>query len=125
MFELALTAILLFILGVVTVRGTVFLAVYFREWWRDSRPKVFPRPAFCPRCERPIVKFGRLRSFQQLLFGGWSCVGCGSEFDQLDKVRVARAWNAHLIDHDRRSRSDEEISKRNDSRTPVERLIDD
>ena len=111
--------------GVLLVRGTLFMIKYSEEWIKNGRPTVFPRPKRCPRCDRRIRRSERMRSFTEVFLGGWSCPGCGSEFDQLDNVRVARAWNASLRDLKKREREVRLLNRATDDRTPVERLFDD
>ena len=126
MLELILFFVLALIASWVLIRGTVFWIKYSEEWIRNSRwPSVFPRLVDCPRCERPIGRLARSRSFREVLLGGWTCPKCGSEFDQLDNIRIARAWNAHLRDFEQRSLNEAAVRDRNDKRSPVERLFEE
>ena len=111
--------------AVLLIRSMLFSFKYLGEWIRNSRPSVFPRPNRCPRCEREITRFDRMRSFRNIVLGGWSCPGCGSEFDQLDYIQIARAWNAHLHDFEKRDRKKELENSKSDDRTPVQRLLDE
>ena len=124
-----LLTILVFLAALVAlallIRSTVFLVKYTQEWIGNARPEVFPRPTRCPRCHQRLGRFERMRTFAEVLFGGWSCPGCGSEFDQLDNIRLARAWNAHLRDAKKRLRTEGHHRSMEDDRTPVERLIDE
>ncbi|HKP70697.1 MAG TPA: hypothetical protein VJV05_15525 [Pyrinomonadaceae bacterium] len=117
--------ILAFIVTILAIRGTVFLLKYTAAWMTDRRPEVFPRPTRCPRCTQSIGRFERLRSFREVVLGGWTCPGCGSEFDQLDNALVARAWNAHLRDAKNRLRLEDQLEAAHDTRSPVEKLLDD
>ncbi len=125
MLSLIFAFVIVLVSGWLLIRGIFFLLKYSEQWINHARPKVFPRPRECPRCEQPIGRFERLNSVRELLLGGWTCPKCGSEFDQLDNIRIARAWNAHLRDLSKRSRRADIDRGRKDGRTPVERLIDE
>lgn len=36
----------------------------------------------CPSCGEPLPAFRRPKNFRQMLWGGWTCGKCGSEFDK-------------------------------------------
>lgn len=124
-----LLVILVLIVGAVAavllLRGTILLVMYLVARLRNSRGDILLSPSQCSRCDRPIGRFEGVRTFHELLLGGWTCPGCGSEFDQLGDVRVARSINAHL--RDRRDRADREALRDSmaDDRTPVEKLFED
>ena len=107
------------------LRGGMFLLKYSEQWANHARPRVFPRPTECPRCEQPVGRFERLRSFSELVLGGWTCPRCGSEFDQLDNIRLARAWNANLRDLEQRATNEKSIRSSDDTATPVQKLFED
>jgi len=111
--------------ALLVLRGTIFLVMYSERWMTYGRPKVFPRPRKCPRCDNRIGRFDRPRSLRQLLLGGWSCRACGSEFDQLNNCRIARAWNAHLRDLTDRSEREAVLEASRDPRSPVQKVIDE
>ena len=111
--------------AIVVMRGTVFLVKYLREWMRNSRPEIFARASRCPRCDQRLRAFERLRSLRGIVLGGWTCPGCGSEFDQFDSIQVAHAWNANLRDFKKRARTKELTDSIEDGRSPVQRLFDD
>ena len=114
------------LIGVLLViRTSAFLLTYFGQWIRDRRPKLVPRPRECPRCAQPVGRFERTNSFAKVLLGGWACPRCGSEFDQLNNIRIARAWNANLRDLELRSAQEAKASRRDDDRSPVQRMLDE
>src|SRR5215218_1053009 len=120
-FTFLVTILLVFM----AFRGLVFSLMYVGQWIRYRRPKIFPRPSICPRCELPLGRFQSPKSLKEFFLGGWTCRKCGSEFDQLDNIRIARAWNAHLRDNESRSleaRIDEAVG---DDRSPVERMFEE
>jgi hypothetical protein len=39
-------------------------------------------PRGCPVCDTPLPAFRRPASFQQALWGGWTCDGCSTELDR-------------------------------------------
>ena len=108
------------------IRWTIFFMKYTAEWINTGqRPDVFPRPHRCPRCEARVASRHKLRSLREAILGGWTCPGCGSVFDQLDRALVARAWNAHLRDSRVRLRREHSRELSEDSRSPVQKLIDE
>jgi ribosomal protein L37AE/L43A len=36
----------------------------------------------CPSCNEPLPTFRRPKNFRQMMWGGWTCEKCGSEFDK-------------------------------------------
>jgi ribosomal protein L37AE/L43A len=36
----------------------------------------------CPTCGDPLPAFRRPKNFRQMMWGGWRCAKCGSEFDK-------------------------------------------
>ena len=36
----------------------------------------------CPSCNEPLPTFRRPKNFRQIMWGGWTCEKCGSEFDK-------------------------------------------
>lgn len=36
----------------------------------------------CPSCGEPLPTIRRPKNFRQMMWGGWSCEKCGSEFDK-------------------------------------------
>ena len=117
-----LIALLLVWIG---VRGSVFSLMYVGQWIRYRRPNIFPRPTVCPRCELPRGRFQSPKSLKEVVLGGWTCRGCGSEFDPLDNIRIARAWNAHLRDNETRSLKARGDEATRDERSPVELLFEE
>ena len=107
------------------LRTLIFAVIYFERWITYGRPSVFPRPRQCPRCGNRIVWLDSLRTVRHALIGGWSCRSCGSQFDQLNNCRIARAWNAHLRDLKDRSTRQAALEESRDSRSPVQRIIDE
>jgi hypothetical protein len=107
------------------LRGSAFAIKYLEQWSSEARPHVFPRPSRCSRCGQHLGRMSRLRTFNQWVLGGWTCPGCGSEFDQLDRILIARAWNAHLRDSKARMRREDLIETARDGKSPVQKLFDE
>lgn len=107
------------------IRAVSVLIKYSNELAKGNRPSLFPRTIDCERCDKQIAKSKRLKSFRDYLFGGWACPNCGSEYDQLNNLRIARAHDGHLRDSRRRARHLRVNVATPDDRTPVERLIDE
>jgi ribosomal protein S27AE len=120
-----LLSVLVLATSLLVTRSSMFLLMYFGQWFKGGRPKVFPRPRECPRCGQPVGRFERINSIAKVLLGGWACPRCGSEFDQLNNTRIARAWNANLRDLEERSALEAKESRREDSRSPVQRMLDE
>jgi len=36
----------------------------------------------CPTCSEPVPTFRRPKNFRQMMWGGWTCEQCGTEFDK-------------------------------------------
>lgn len=36
----------------------------------------------CPACQEPLPTVRRPKNFRQMMWGGWTCAKCGSEFDK-------------------------------------------
>ncbi|MGV3663269.1 MAG: hypothetical protein ACO1TE_24060 [Prosthecobacter sp.] len=36
----------------------------------------------CSTCSEPLPRLRRPRNFRQMMWGGWTCEKCGSEFDK-------------------------------------------
>lgn len=111
--------------GLLLLRTLTFALFYFERWITYGRPNVFPRPKDCPRCGNRIVWSDSLRTVRHALIGGWTCRSCGSEFDQLNNCRIARAWNANLRDLKDRSLREVVLNESRDTRSPVEKIIDE
>jgi hypothetical protein len=41
----------------------------------------------CPACEAPVPQRRRPQNLRQAMWGGWTCVACGAEFDKWLKPR--------------------------------------
>ena len=54
-----------------TVAGTAVVTVVMQQ-----------SPAYCPRCGARLPRFRKPASFHQVLWGGWTCRGCGCEVDR-------------------------------------------
>jgi hypothetical protein len=56
--------------------------VVFRDTYRRSgRWNVFARRVSCPRCGLLMPVPRKPTSRRQMLYGGWTCEGCGCEMD--------------------------------------------
>lgn len=80
------------------LRFVAFAIKYSEQAAKGSRPKLLAWNRYCPRCEQTVKRFDRVFSVKELLFGGWTCPQCGTEFDQVNEVRIARSIDAHLRD---------------------------
>jgi hypothetical protein len=107
------------------LRGAVYLLKFSEEFVKGNRPSFLSRIQNCPRCEAKLKPFTRKVSFKQLLFGGWTCPECGSEFDQMNNVRVARAFDAHLMDFRARKRHGKSLPGASDDKSPIERVFEE
>lgn len=126
MFLTLLALVLLVLVTLIIVRGSAFVIKYSEAWAKQGkRPKVLPRPSKCPRCGQRLRRFERILGIRNLVVGGWTCPGCGSEFDLLDNVKTAHAWNASLRDAETRRKAEIRRERENDGRTPVQKLFDD
>lgn len=125
MFDAVIVAIA-FALGLWAVlRGLMHLISYTNAVAKGGRPKLFPNTSYCERCEKDIPRTKRLKSLNDRVFGGWACPKCGSEYDTLGNVRVARSHDGHLRDSRRRAKRKRIPVLSEDNKTPVERLIDE
>lgn len=125
MFDAFIVAIAFPFVVWAVLRGLVHLISYTNAVAKGGRPDFFPNTSYCDRCEKNIPRTKRLKSFQDRIFGGWACPKCGSEFDTLGNVRVARSHDGHLRDSRRRARRKKIAILSEDNKTPLERLIDE
>ncbi|MBK6751289.1 MAG: hypothetical protein IPG67_15155 [Acidobacteria bacterium] len=107
------------------IRVLAHLSAYSNERAKGSRPAIFPKTSFCERCEKNIPRTKRLKSVGDHLFGGWACPKCGSEYDLLGNVRVARSHDGHLRDSQRRAKRKRKTDVSFHAETPTGRSIDE
>jgi hypothetical protein len=66
------------IFGVLTVgMALVIYGTLARNRWGIN-----PDAVSCPHCNTPLPQARRPRSFQQAMWGGWTCPACGAEADK-------------------------------------------
>lgn len=110
---------------IVLVRLIVQTLRYSEYRMKGENIAFFDTSTKCVRCETPVSVTTVRRTPKQVLFGGWSCPRCGSEFDQLGTIRVARSYDAHLRDIKRREEAFEFPTSNEDGLSPVQRLLDE
>lgn len=124
MIESALQILLIFVGLLVLLRLSIFGIKYSEQAIRGFRPKVLSWNRFCTRCEQEIGRFECVFSVKELLLGGWSCPRCGSEFDQVNELRIPHSIDAHLRDPVARSHGRKRRSLQS-GKSPVERIIEE
>jgi hypothetical protein len=121
-----LFALLITLLFVITtwilIRVGFHLFRYAEQMARGNSPILFRSVKTCERCNTELPRFSKKVSAKQLFIGGWTCPHCGSEFDQLNNVTVARAFGAHL--RDSKTPRLDRTENWND-KSPIERVFDE
>lgn len=123
MIEGILLLLVLLVVVWILIRSLSVGIKYYEETVKGERPTNFFSPKPCERCGKLTSWTARLTSFRQSLLGGWTCPACGSEYDQVGNLRIARSLDAHL--RDARTRSKKRKTLRIDESTPVEKVIDE
>jgi hypothetical protein len=55
------------------------------------------RLAECPRCSELPRFFRHPRTLSQAIFGGWTCRGCGCEFDRWGReIATGEKWSSRI-----------------------------
>ena len=77
--ELSVIAVILAmpVLGIV---GIVLLVKGTKE--KTNLGINFTIPSACPKCGAPLPGVRVPKNFRQMMFGGWTCSGCGVELDK-------------------------------------------
>gem|GEM_PF-5570626 len=120
---------ILVLLGILSTWVMLRLVIYFIKW-SEERTKgndlpFIARDRFCARCDRKVARSKRLISWNEIIFGGWSCPYCGSEYDQVGQLSFARADVAHLRGSRNHQHIPDTVLDHVNDKTPVERLIDE
>lgn len=75
--------LIILVVASLPIAGVVLMILLIRGTARETKMGVnFTPPSMCPKCNAPLPAIRAPKNVRQMLWGGWTCSGCGVELDK-------------------------------------------
>jgi DNA-directed RNA polymerase subunit RPC12/RpoP len=70
------------IIIVTSVIGFISFKLVLKFWPKKGKMGINLKEVSCPNCKKVVSKIRKPTNRRQVLWGGWTCVECGTEMDK-------------------------------------------